>query len=76
MMIGLDNYCYLLKDRLFLIVKEHCCIEIRISRFEVSCGAEGIRTLDPLVANQVLSQLSYSPVADDHFAHQSGPEWS
>ena len=26
-------------------------------------GAEGIRTLDPLVANQVLSQLSYSPVA-------------
>ncbi len=28
-----------------------------------NCGAEGIRTLDPLVANQVLSQLSYSPVA-------------
>src|SRR3989442_1355526 len=26
-------------------------------------GAEGIRTLDPLVANQMLSQLSYSPVA-------------
>ncbi len=24
-------------------------------------GAEGIRTLDPLVANQMLSQLSYSP---------------
>ena len=24
-------------------------------------GAEGIRTLDPLVANQVLSQLSYRP---------------
>ena len=26
-----------------------------------SSGAEGIRTLDPLVANQVLSQLSYRP---------------
>ena len=26
-------------------------------------GAEGIRTLDPLHAKQVLSQLSYSPVA-------------
>ena len=25
-------------------------------------GAEGIRTLDPLIANQVLSQLSYNPV--------------
>ena len=24
-------------------------------------GADGIRTLDPLVANQVLSQLSYRP---------------
>ncbi len=24
-------------------------------------GAEGIRTPDPLVANEVLSQLSYSP---------------
>ena len=29
------------------------------------CGAEGIRTLDPLVANQVLSQLSYSPVVQE-----------
>ena len=26
------------------------------------CGAEGDRTLDLLVANQALSQLSYSPV--------------
>ncbi len=26
-----------------------------------SGGAEGIRTLDPLLAKQVLSQLSYSP---------------
>ena len=27
----------------------------------VSGGAEGIRTPDPLLAKQVLSQLSYSP---------------
>ena len=39
-------------------------------------GAEGIRTLDPLVANQVLSQLSYSPVAPIRAAHLCGPEWS
>ena len=28
---------------------------------EISGGAEGIRTPDPLLAKQVLSQLSYSP---------------
>ena len=33
------------------------------------CGAEGIRTLDPLVANQVLSQLSYSPVTQVKNTH-------
>ena len=36
----------------------------------IRCGAEGIRTLDPLVANQVLSQLSYSPV-DRCIAHDA-----
>jgi hypothetical protein len=30
---------------------------------DTSNGAEGIRTLDPLDANQVLSQLSYRPEA-------------
>ena len=30
-------------------------------------GAEGIRTLDPHVANVVLSQLSYCPTADQKF---------
>ena len=30
-------------------------------------GAEGIRTLDPHVANVVLSQLSYCPTADKKF---------
>jgi hypothetical protein len=32
------------------------CIKQRIG------GREGIRTLDPRIANAVLSQLSYSPV--------------
>ncbi len=42
---------------------------------KIRCGAEGIRTLDPLVANQVLSQLSYSPVLRTSlsFAGKSGP---
>ena len=33
-------------------------------------GAGRVRTGDPLVANQVLSQLSYSPEAAD-----GGPKW-
>ena len=31
--------------------------------YDVRGGAEGIRTPDPLLAKQVLSQLSYSPTA-------------
>ena len=33
-----------------------------------SGGREGIRTPDPLVANQVLSQLSYTPIAVNSFS--------
>jgi hypothetical protein len=29
-------------------------------------GAKGIRTLDPLIANQVLSQLSYNPICMEY----------
>ncbi len=29
-------------------------------------GREGIRTLDPRIANAVLSQLSYSPIDEDN----------
>ena len=35
--------------------------EVRFSK-KISGGDEGIRTLDPLLAGQVLSQLSYTPV--------------
>ena len=31
-------------------------------------GDEEIRTLDPLLARQVLSQLSYAPVVDINYA--------
>jgi hypothetical protein len=46
---------------IFSIVKEHFIsnFEIRISKF--LCGADRDRTDDLLVANQALSQLSYSP---------------
>ncbi len=36
---------------------------MRISRPAGTGGDEGIRTLDPLLAGQVLSQLSYTPVS-------------
>ena len=37
-------------------------------------GDEEIRTLDPLLAGQVLSQLSYTPVASFSFSGSSDPE--
>ena len=33
-----------------------------VSVFSTDGGDEGIRTLDPLLAGQVLSQLSYTPM--------------
>ena len=44
-----------------------CCKFFRICGFQgayaafAANGDEGIRTLDPLLARQVLSQLSYTP---------------
>ena len=32
--------------------------------FTLDGGDEGIRTLDPLLAGQVLSQLSYTPIVE------------
>ena len=36
-------------------------LELHFSVFSTDGGDEGIRTLDPLLAGQVLSQLSYTP---------------
>ena len=37
-------------------------LEPMVSVFSTDGGDEGIRTLDPLLAGQVLSQLSYTPI--------------
>ena len=58
--MSMNNYDLLVIDRLFRDVKEQRLIS---QSYIHNRGAEGIRTLDPLVANQVLSQLSYSPIA-------------
>ena len=55
----LDNYYSLLTDGLFLYVKEQRSIK-KIDRYR---GADRDRTDNLLVANQALSQLSYSPAA-------------
>ncbi len=47
----------------------------RVSRsilFELFGGAERDRTADPLLAKQVLSQLSYSPNLDARLAREVG----
>ena len=46
----------------------------RLAGFPVSGGDEEIRTLDPLLAGQVLSQLSYTPVASFSFSGFLDPE--
>ena len=43
--------------------------------FAVS-GDKGIRTLDPLLARQVLSQLSYTPEPDSKNIQINGLKWA
>ena len=48
-----------------LIGNTYCLLLCRFQRFEPSFrfnGDKEIRTLDPLLARQVLSQLSYTPI--------------
>ena len=44
----------------------------------ITSGAEGIRTPDPLLARQVLSQLSYTPITGFHwiFNLPNGLKWT
>src|SRR5947199_2005706 len=42
---------------------------------EMNGGAEGTRTLDPHVANVVLSQLSYCPTVREAGIVLGGPSW-
>ena len=39
-------------------------------------GDGEIRTLDPLLARQVLSQLSYAPISDALICSVSGLKWT
>ena len=39
-------------------------------------GDGEIRTLDPLLARQVLSQLSYAPVIYQYFSTKNGLKWT
>ena len=41
-------------------------IRYHLVRFRLPDGDDGIRTHDPLLAGQVLSQLSYTPMLDTH----------
>ena len=51
----------LLKElRYFLII--YAVFKVRIVEISFHSGDEGIRTPDPLLARQVLSQLSYTPI--------------
>ena len=42
----------------------------------ISSGDKGIRTLDPLLARQVLSQLSYTPMGIILFSELNGVKWT
>ena len=47
------------------VVSDKLCLELRLQFFLwvlTHSGDKGIRTLDPLLARQVLSQLSYTPI--------------
>ena len=39
-------------------------------------GDGEIRTLDPLLARQVLSQLSYTPIWVSYDSHMNGLKWT
>ena len=60
------RFLILLLDRcqysVFKVQTCSCRSSLRISFSSILPGDKGIRTLDPLLARQVLSQLSYTPI--------------
>ena len=56
--------------RRFTFVNRH---QFPIFKKQKTCGADRDRTCDLLNANQVLSQLSYSPI---NASRSSGPAWT
>ena len=48
----------------------YAVFKVHIPFLSKRSGDKGIRTLDPLLARQVLSQLSYTPIGENsHFPH-------
>ena len=48
---------------------------VKFSRYNLSGGDERNRTADPLLARQVLSQLSYPPTSLCNYSF-GGPKWT
>ena len=60
--------------RRFTFVNRHQFPIVKKQNF--CCGADRDRTCDLLNANQVLSQLSYSPINKIFDSRSSGPAWT
>ena len=60
--------------RRFTFVNRHQFPIVKKQNF--CCGADRDRTCDLLNANQVLSQLSYSPINNIFDSRSSGPAWT
>ena len=62
---------------LFIVFRYSLCGFQGANPADISAnGDEEIRTLDPLLARQVLSQLSYIPTKYDPSWNQRGLEWT
>ena len=59
-------------DLAFVSLLSLVCIQLRITHW-ISGGDKRDRTADPLLAKQVLSQLSYTPVYLLKVAYKTGP---
>ena len=51
-------------------------VQIHLTSFHEMNGDGEIRTLDPLLARQVLSQLSYTPTVPISVGYKSGLKWT
>ena len=52
-------------------VSFHCTLLSFVRFLQSNSGDEGIRTPDPLLARQVLSQLSYTPILIGNHIHKN-----
>ena len=63
--------CYLHNHR-YRLIRRSVSLNLYGFGFATDGGDEGIRTLDPLLAGQVLSQLSYTPIFE---VRSKSEEW-